>query len=126
MRYLISFVLITFLLPVFALASHTVPAGGFSGAPPPSTPTVMKPIPDTLPGGLTDIVIILTRVANWMFTIFLLVAVIFFILAAYKYLTSGGGEKVAEAHKMIIYSAIAIAVALLSKGFEFVIRQLVT
>jgi hypothetical protein len=55
-------------------------------------------------------------VANWIFATLLAVAVIFVLLAAFKYLTSGGGEGVSEAHKMLLYAAIAIAVAVLAKG----------
>ena len=56
-------------------------------------------------------------VGNWMFGILLLLAVIFIIVAAFKYLTSGGdAEKTKSARDFIIYAVIAIAVAILAKG----------
>lgn len=62
---------------------------------------------------------------TWLFTILLVLAVIFIILAAFKYLTAGGEqEKIAGAHKMIIYAIVAIAVAFLAQGVSFVVGQL--
>lgn len=56
-------------------------------------------------------------IANWIFALLLTVAVIYVLLAAFEYLTSKGGEGVEKAHKMLIYAAVAIAVAVLAKGF---------
>ena len=75
------------------------------------------------PVGFLDI---LNRITDWMYTILLVLAVIFIILAAFHYLTSGGSEeKVGKAHKMLIYTAIAVAVALLARAVIFVTRELV-
>lgn len=69
---------------------------------------------------------LLDKVSNWMFTFLLVAAVIFIVYAAYNYLLSEGSEeKVAAAHKMLIFAAVAVAVALLSRGFVFVIKQTV-
>ena len=73
-----------------------------------------------------DVLTILNNLTNWLYTIFLIVAVIFIILAAFKYLTSGGGEEVGVAHKMLLYAAIAIAVAMLSKGIVRIVEILTT
>lgn len=75
------------------------------------------------PGGVVDLIRIIT---NWMFTILLVLAVVFILLAAYKYLMSGGGEEVGAAHKMLLYAVVAIAVAFLAKGIVFVVAELVT
>lgn len=64
-------------------------------------------------------------VANWIFSIFLIVAVIYIILAAFKYLTSRGGESVKDAHKMLVYAAVAIAIAILAPGIVNIIISLV-
>jgi len=78
-----------------------------------------------------DVMTVLENLTNWMFTIFMALAVIMVIAAAFTYLTSGGiGAKkdspaaVSQAHKMLLYSAVAIAVAVLAKGFVNVIRIL--
>lgn len=70
---------------------------------------------------------LINTVANWLFTFLLVLAVVFIVLAAYKYLFSqGSGEAVEAAHKMLLYAAVAVAVALLSRGFVYVIRNVTT
>lgn len=62
---------------------------------------------------------------TWLFTILLVLAVIFIILAAFQYLTAGGEEeKIKQAHKKIIFAIVAIAVAFLAQGVSFVVAQL--
>lgn len=74
-----------------------------------------------------DVIRILNRLANWMFTILLSVAVIMIIIAAYRYLTAGGDEsKVSTAHKTLIYALIAIGIGLLAKGLIFLVGELVS
>jgi hypothetical protein len=80
---------------------------------------------ETLPGGANDLLGIIDRVTNWFFTILLVLAVIFIIFAAYKYLMSGGGEEVGKAHKMVLYAAVAVAVAVLAKGVVNVTKVLI-
>jgi hypothetical protein len=87
-------------------------------------------IPDArntvLAGGPSGVVKLIKVITNWLFTILLVLAVVFIILAAYKYLMSGGGEEVGAAHKMVMYAAVAIAVGFLAKGIVFVVEELVT
>lgn len=67
---------------------------------------------------------ILTAAVNWLFSIFLIIAVIFLLLAAFKYLTSGGDSaKVGEATKAVIYAAVAIGVALLAASVRFLVQD---
>ena len=103
-KILLSLVLVSLLAPVAFAQSQTAPT--------------------YLQNGLSDVEKILVNVTNWMDTIFLALAVIFFLVAAFKYLTSGGGEEVAKAHNMVIFAAVAIAVAMLAKGVEFVVKDL--
>ena len=96
----------------------------------PSFASAQERIPDereTLLGnGPAGLVGLIKTITNWLFTFLLALAVLFIILAAYKYLISGGGEEVGKAHKMLIYAAVAIAVAFLAKGIVFVVEELVT
>ena len=72
-----------------------------------------------------DFLAIFNTLINWIFTLLLVFAVIFIILAAFAYLTAGGDEeKVGKAHQRIIYAVIAIAVAFLAQGISFVVAQL--
>lgn len=75
---------------------------------------------------VNDIIKILNRLIDWMFTILLVLATIFILLAAYKYLIAGGNpETIKEANRMILYAAIAIAIGMLSRGIEFLVKQLI-
>ena len=93
-----------------------------------TTPTVPPPanqLKNTLTEGPESVRKLLVTLADWAFTIFLAVAVIMIVVAAFKYLTSGGGDGVKDAHKMLIYAVIAIIIAFLAKGFVTVVEGLV-
>ena len=73
-----------------------------------------------------DVLRILNLFVSWIFSIFLIVAVIFLLIAAFQYLTSGGDPtRVGAATRSVIYAAVAIAVALLSASLEFIVRELI-
>ncbi len=79
-------------------------------AQPPITPPTTAP---NTAGGIFDV---LCTVMRWFFAIFIVVAVIFVILAAFKYLTAGGDpEKVKAANHALIYAFIAVVVALIAR-----------
>lgn len=107
MKKIVSAIILGLLLPfsAFAAKQEKIPTGLLTG-----------------PGSIIDII---SYITDWMFTLLLTLAVIFIIMAAYKYMTSGGGEETGKAHKMLIYAAVAIAVAVLAKGFIAVVRTLV-
>lgn len=66
------------------------------------------------------------RAASILFWILIALTVVFVLVAAYKYLTSGGDEaKVSSATKTITYAAIAIVVALLARGFPFIVSSVI-
>lgn len=70
--------------------------------------------------GPEDIVAILNNIAGWLFTIFFVLAVIFFIYAAFLYLTAAGNDdRVKSAKNILIYGVVAIVVALLAGGIAF-------
>jgi fumarate reductase subunit D len=70
---------------------------------------------------------ILSTVINWLTGLLILLAVVFIIWAAFIYLTAGGDtEKVGKANKMLIYAAVAIAIALLAQGIVYIVAQLAT
>jgi len=62
-----------------------------------------------------ELVRLIDKIATWIAIIFFAVAVIFIILAAFGYLTSGGDpEKVGSAKNKIVYAIVAIIVAAIS------------
>lgn len=72
------------------------------------------------------VIAVLQKITNWMFTIFITVAAMMIIYAAFIYLTSGGGEEVSTAHKMLLYAAVAIIVATASRGLVALTRNFIT
>lgn len=82
----------------------------------------------TAPTPVTDIqgvLRIINTLINWIFTLLLIIAAVYIMLAAFSYLFSAGeAEKVAEAQNKLIYAAVAIGVGLIAKGVEFIVRQL--
>jgi len=74
---------------------------------------------------ISDVERILLFILNWLRTIFFILAALFLILAAFKYLTAQGDEeKVKGAKTMLIYSIVGIAVALLATSIVPVLRNL--
>lgn len=68
---------------------------------------------------------ILRFIANLFFTILMILAVIFILLAAFHYLLAfGNPERVQAAHTMLIYSIVAIAVALLAQGVRVIVQNI--
>lgn len=79
------------------------------------------------PFGTTNIVTLLNRVIAWALGFLIAISVLFIIYAAFIYLTSAGDvEKVKKANKIILYTAIAIAVGLLSRAIIAVIQYLLS
>lgn len=69
---------------------------------------------------------ILVNITNWIFTIFLMIAVIFLILAAFRFVFSGGNpDAVSQARVSIIFIIIGITVAVLARGIPGVIANIV-
>lgn len=120
------------ILPSLVLAVDTPPVD-----PSPTTNTTLPPCIEGQNGvacpkdlgpnaGPDYIVALINTVANWMFTILLITAVCFIVWAAYNYLTgTGEAEKVTAAHRALLYAAVAIVVAMLSRGFVYIIRNTV-
>ena len=84
----------------------------------------------TLPTTVTDIGGLLGKIcdlANILFTVLLVVAIIYIIVAAFKYLTAGGeAEKVTEANHDILYAAIAVAIGIFAKVVPVIVANFFT
>jgi hypothetical protein len=67
---------------------------------------------------------LITRALNYAFTFLLALAVIFVLYAAFIYLTAGGdAEKVSRANRIILYAAIAIAIAVLARAVPILVTN---
>jgi len=62
---------------------------------------------------------------DWMFWVLMAVSVIMVMWAAYTYLTAGDDtEQVHRATKTLTYAAVAILVALIAKGFPYLVATI--
>lgn len=69
---------------------------------------------------------IIDRLIGWAAALLITLAVAFIVYAAYLYLTSAGDpEKVKQANKVVLYSAVSVGVALLAYVFVAIVRALV-
>lgn len=76
------------------------------------------------PTSPSEFVKLICRLAGWLFTFLILLAIVFIIVAAYNYMTSAGdSEKVATAHRMIAYTAVAIIVAMVARGVPIIVVE---
>ncbi len=68
----------------------------------------------------------LCAITNWLFYFLILLAVIFIIWAAFKYLTAAGDpEKVKSASHALLYAAIAIVVGILAKAVPSLVGSII-
>jgi hypothetical protein len=89
-------------------------------------PQPVAPTESNVPqGNITSIQAVLQLLCTvfaWAFYFLIVIAVIFVIVAAFKYLTAAGDpEKVKSAGATLLYAAIAIGVALLARAVPLVV-----
>lgn len=115
-------------LAVSALSLLALPVMAVTGVDPSKTTEVI-PTGKELPSGptsgtqLIDLVDIIT---NWVFAIFVVLTVIFVLLAAFQFVTAGGdAAKVGEARQKLVWASVGVIIALASKGLVPVIRNIV-
>jgi hypothetical protein len=102
-------------LPVFAFAQQ-----------PPGPPTVGANVPQSNIQSVGGVLNLLCIVFGWAFWFLVVLAVIFVIVAAFRYLTAGGNpENVGKAGSTLLYAAVAIGVALLARAVPFVVGTFV-
>ena len=65
---------------------------------------------------------ILATIVQWIYTTFFIIAVLFFLLAAYNFMLGGSDEKkIATAKNQLKWGVVAIVVALLSVGVSYAV-----
>jgi hypothetical protein len=111
-----SFLFILLVTPVLSMAQMPGPTNLPAGV----------PHPINITGDATTIYKILGNVINIAFIILMLLAVLFVIWAAFKYLTSGGNpENVEIAQRMLMYAVIAIVIGLLAESVPMIVGTFV-
>lgn len=67
---------------------------------------------------------LICTIFSWAFYFLIVLAVVFVVIGAYRYLTSSGdSEKVKNATNTLLYAAIAVAVALLAKAIPSIVAN---
>ncbi|HUX35409.1 MAG TPA: hypothetical protein VMV71_00040 [Candidatus Paceibacterota bacterium] len=110
------------ILRASAIAASAMPLISFAqvnpgpaAVPPPNTNVQFT----TISGALCTLV-------NWIFTLLMILTVIFILFAAFNYLTSSGEEeKIKKANHQLLYAAIAVIIAILSRGLPFLVGQFI-
>ncbi len=101
------------LVPLFA-GAQTSPVAPLTGS----------AIPASNVTTVTGVFNIICSLLGWLFILFIILAVVFVIVAAFKYLTAGGdAEKVGTANHMLIYAVVAVAVALLARAIPVIVAN---
>jgi hypothetical protein len=94
-----------------------------------TTPRSTIDFTSTPAGTITDapgVFAAISNITDWIFSIFLVIAVIFIVYGAYKLLIAGGSpEALDEARKLIIYAIIAVVIAVLAKSIIIVAARIV-
>jgi type IV secretory pathway VirB2 component (pilin) len=100
--------LVAFLVPTVLVFGNPVP-GGLQGEPP------NVPLDSAL-----------TKITNFVFSVLMIVAVLFIIIAGFMFITaSGNDDQVKKARSMLLYAVVGVIVALLAKGIvEFLQKSL--
>ena len=80
----------------------------------------------TTPKNVCDIFNIVRVIAQYLLVLLIIFAVIFVIMAAFKYVTaSGDAEKVKTANRQILYAVVAIVVGLLAAVTPTIVASVV-
>lgn len=110
--YVMLVFVVSFVFAVPALAAEDIPEG-------------FQAPPDTIRTGGT-LVQVVQGIINWVFVAFLIAAVLFVILAAFQFLTGGGDpQQVAEARQKLIWAAVAVVIATLSRAIPTVVNNII-
>ncbi|KPJ55217.1 hypothetical protein AMJ47_01805 [Parcubacteria bacterium DG_72] len=103
-KVLISIAIVSILaLPILVLAQSTTPF---------TAPNI-------------NIITALRRLIDWIFTIVLIVSVVFLIYAAFTFVTAAGDpEKIRKARQFVIYGLIGIAIAVGAVGLVALVQRI--
>lgn len=72
-----------------------------------------------------DILALVNKIINYIFTALIVFAVIFLLIAAFSWMTAAGDPvKVGQARDKLLYALIALAIGALAKGLVFMVANL--
>jgi hypothetical protein len=107
-------------IPVLVAAAPFMAYAQIQG---PSAPTQGN-VPQSNINSLQTVLNTVCIVFSWMFYFLIALAVVFIVVAAFRYLTAGGeAEKVKGAGQTLLYAAIAVGVALLARAIPLIVAS---
>ena len=87
-------------------------------------PTWIKIAP-TGPTSGFEVLLLIQNLTNWLFVGFMLLAVIFIILAAWQFISAGGDPTaITKARSKLLWAGIAIVVAVVSRAVPVVVQSI--
>jgi len=87
----------------------------------PTLVIAIEEVPEMSPEAFLQI---LGDVVGYLFTILLIVAAIFLVIAGFNFVTaSGEPDKIAKAKTFVIYALVGVAVAVASRGLIALVRE---
>ncbi len=76
--------------------------------------------------GMCCLINAIYNVTDWIFTILVVIVMLFVLLGAYNIITAGGSaEKVTAGRSYIMYAAIGLGVALLAKAVPSIVKLVI-
>jgi hypothetical protein len=103
-------------LPFLAMAQ--------TGIPGPTAPTPASGVASAQISSIQGVLDTVCVVFSWLFYFLVALAVVFIVIAAFKYLFAGGDpEKVKGAGNMLLYAAVAVGVALLARAIPSIVAS---
>jgi Type IV secretion system pilin len=77
------------------------------------------------PLNTNDILVVLGRIINWIFTIAISIAVIMYIVAGLRFVTAAGEpEKISTAKRMALWTSIGLGIAIAAKGIVALVGEI--
>lgn len=65
------------------------------------------------------------RIIDWMFTILMVVAAMYIVMAAFSFVTASGDvEKIAKARQWVLMALVGVAVAFMARGLVALIKTI--
>jgi len=90
-------------------------------------PTIIVAAVNTTNLPNVEVIDALNKIVNLLYTVLLVVAALFIVIAAFTFITAGGDpEKVNKARDQVMYAVIGVIVALLAKGLVWLVTTLLT
>ncbi len=105
-----------FLLSLAAISVLSLPLIGLAAS------ATVSPVMITTTDQLTNLI---NNIGTWIFGIVIAIAIIFFVLAGFYFITAQGDPaKVGKAREMITYAIVGVVVAILAKGIPLLLANI--